>query len=261
VAKTLDAFQLETLREILGVSKTCRKAGVRGELGEIPDRWRERIRQLLVARQMLRAPSGGLMEQIARQANSASPKLGVFRIVHSFLEATGGPLLEDFRSKGAIKRWIYTKALQEWKAKVDESSCLSRTYQLNTDLIIKGYLRKSYPGRIILTRLRLDDLDLGAASYRAKSEAQALCALCGEEEETREHFVLRCKTLAAARDGNSQAMDLTLGVPLARAFDLLTLATPRGADGDINKAILVGKFFHDLWTLRAKLLGLRHTLD
>ena len=91
VAKTLDAFQLETLREILGVSKTCRKAGVRGELGEIPDRWRERKRQLLVARQMLGAPSGGLMELIARQANSVSPKLGVFQVVHEFLEATGPP--------------------------------------------------------------------------------------------------------------------------------------------------------------------------
>jgi len=91
VAKTLDAFQLETLREILGVSKTCRKAGVRGELGEIPDRWRERKRQLLMARQMLGTPSGGLMGKIARQANSASPKLGVFREVHNFLEATGPP--------------------------------------------------------------------------------------------------------------------------------------------------------------------------
>ena len=144
---------------------------------------------------------------------------------------------------------------------MDESSCLLRTYQLATDLEIKGYLRKSYPGRIILTRLRLDDLDLGAASYRGKSATLALCALCGEEAETREHFVLRCRPLAAARDGNSQAMDLALDVPLDRAFDLLTLAIPRGADGDINKAIRVGKLFHDMWTLRAKLLGLRHTLD
>ncbi len=84
---------------------------------------------------------------------------------------------------------------------------------------------KSYPGRIILTRLRLDDLDLGAASYKGKSATLALCALCGEEAQTREHFVLRCRALA----GNSLAIDLTLGVPgrlLARAFDLLTLATP-----------------------------------
>ena len=62
VAKSLDAFHLETLREILGASRTCRKAGVRGELGEIPDVWRERKKQLLVARQMLGTPRGGLME-------------------------------------------------------------------------------------------------------------------------------------------------------------------------------------------------------
>ena len=88
-----------------------------------------------------------------------------------------------------------------------------------------------------------------------------MCALCGEEAETREHFVLRCRPLAAAGDGNNQAMDLALGSPQALAFDLLTLVTPRGAADDIYKAILVGNLFHDLWTLRAKLLGLRHTLD
>ncbi len=32
IAKALNSFQLETLREILGVSKSCRIAGVRGEL-------------------------------------------------------------------------------------------------------------------------------------------------------------------------------------------------------------------------------------
>ena len=91
VAKSLDIFQLETLREILGVSKSCRVAGVRGELGEIPDLWRERKRQLLTARQMLNSPRGSLMEQIARQANRASPKLGIFRVVHKFLEESSGP--------------------------------------------------------------------------------------------------------------------------------------------------------------------------
>ena len=116
VAKSLDAFHLETLREILGASRACRKAGVRGELGEIPDVWRERKKQLLVARQMLRSPKGGLVEKIAHQANSASPKLGIFRVVHSFLEETKGPPLEALRSKGDIKRWIHTMPSQGWKA-------------------------------------------------------------------------------------------------------------------------------------------------
>ena len=58
------------------------------------------------------------MEQIARQANRASPKLGIFRIVHKFLAETNGPPLEEFRNKSDIKRWILTTASREWKAKV-----------------------------------------------------------------------------------------------------------------------------------------------
>jgi len=56
-------------------------------------------------------------------------------------------------------------------------------------------------------------------------------------------------------------MDLALRPPQDLAFDALILATPRGAEDDMNTAVIVGKLFHDLWTLRAKLLGLRVTLD
>ena len=152
-------------------------------------------------------------------------------------------------------------ASQEWKTKVDQSSCLSRTYRLSNPLIIKGYLQKTYPGRCILTRLRLDDLDLGAASFRGKINPWPLCAMCGEEAETREHFVLRCRLLSSVREDNSQTLQLAPTSPLDSALDVLILATPRGAEDDISRAIKVGKLFHELWTLRAKLLGLRLTLD
>ena len=72
---------------------------------------------------------------------------------------------------------------------------------------------------------------------------------------------MRCRPLNAARDANKKAMDLTLRPPQASAFDVLILATPRGAEDDINTAIIVGKLFHDLWALRTKILGLRNTLD
>jgi hypothetical protein len=58
---------------------------VRGELGEVQDVWRERKRKLLLARQMLNSPDGSMMARIAHQANSASPKWGIFRHVESFL--------------------------------------------------------------------------------------------------------------------------------------------------------------------------------
>ena len=88
-----------------------------------------------------------------------------------------------------------------------------------------------------------------------------MCATCGVEAETREHFVLRCSTLAEARATNKQAMDLTQNLPPDTALDTLILASPPGADDDVDRAIKVGKLFHDLWTLRANKLGIRTTLD
>ena len=261
IAKTLDSFHTETLREILGVSSHSVKAGVRGETGEIPDKWRERKRQLLLARQMLTSPRGGLLEKIASQANRSIPKLGIFRVVCNFLEEARGPRLEDFRSRGEIKRWITAMATQEWKTRVEESDRLARTYRLCKTLTIHGYLKRVYPGRQILTRLRIDDLDLGAASYRGMRDQKDPCTLCGVEAETREHFALRCQALQTARIGNKQAMDLIEHSQQDSALDILILAVPQGASDDIPKAMLVGMLLHDLWTLRSKVLGIRQTLD
>ena len=113
VAKALESFHLETLREILGTSDRSMGAGVRGETGEIPDVWRDRKRQMLMARQMLTAPKGGLLCKIAIEANSSSLKLGIFRVVHDFLQQAEGPSIDQFRSKGEIKQWILMKATQE----------------------------------------------------------------------------------------------------------------------------------------------------
>jgi len=260
IAKALDSFHLETLREILGVSRNSRK-GVRGETGELPDVWRERKKQLLTARQMLVAPTGGLMEKVAREANSATPKLGIFRVVNDFLLETAGPSIENFRNKMEIKRWVLTKASEEWKTSVTSSTTLARTYRHSASLALKGYLKRTYPGRQILTRLRIDDLNLGAAGFRGRAEQKDMCAMCGKEAESREHFVLRCNALVEAREANKQAMDLTQNSSQDTALDALILATPPGAAEDIERAIKVGRLFHDLWTLRTKLLGLRITLD
>ncbi len=88
-----------------------------------------------------------------------------------------------------------------------------------------------------------------------------MCAMCGKEAESREHFVLRCNALVEAREADKQAMDLTQNSSQDTALDFLILATPPGAADDIERAIKVGRLFHDLWTLRTKLLGLRITLD
>ena len=137
----------------------------------------------------MRTPPDGGLAAGACSRHSAAPKLGIFRVVHRFLEETKGPPLEEFRNKGDIKRWIHTMASEEWKTKVDESAVLSRTYCLSTSLGMKGYLRRAFPGRAILTRLRIDDLDLGApdTEARTKSRNSAPCA-----ERKRRHGSTSC---------------------------------------------------------------------
>ena len=64
-----------------------------------------------------------------------------------------------------------------------------------------------------------------------------------------------------SREANKQAMDLTRNSTQDTALDVLILATPPGAADDIERAIKVGRLVHDLWTLRAKILGIGMTLD
>ena len=128
---------------------------------------------------------------------------------------------------------------------------------------MKGYLKRTYPGRQILTRIRIDDLTLGAAGCRAAAaDTGAMCKLCGEEPETREqHFTLRCQRLTPAREANRKAIDLTLGVDPELAFEVIILARPAHAADDVERAKTVGSLLHALWNLRTELLGLRPSLD
>ncbi len=164
VAKALDSFHLETLREILEVSSHSVVAGVR-----IPDCWRERTRQLLVARQILTSPRGGLMERIANQANRASPKLGIFRIVDDFLVETKGPPLEDFRSKGEIKKWIGLAGVEsESGRKLPPSPHLPLLQGSPLKATLKGpsradrYLRASRHGSVLRTLKTIQNSAFGS---------------------------------------------------------------------------------------------------
>ena len=200
------------------------------------------------------------MARIAHQAMVASPKWGIFRHVDSFLTEANRDRrrLEDFRSRRDIKAWIRAEASTEWSARVARSSRLARTYPLALSLSMKGYLKRTYPDRQILTRIRIDDLTLGAAGCRAAAaDTGAMCKLCGEKPETREHFTLRCQRLTA----NRKAIDLTLGVDPELAFEVIILARPPHAADDVERAKTVGSLLHALWNLRTELLGLRPSLD
>lgn len=130
------------------------------------------------------------------------------------------------------------------------------TYEDVATLETRGYLKADFKGRQVLTKLRVDDLNLGAASYNAKLEPPPSCSLCGEEPETREHFLLRCQVLKGVRDAHPDVYKLTQGLSSHDAWRTLILARPRGASEDLERAKRVGALVHDLWTSRARALGL-----
>lgn len=253
----LEKFHFKTLREVLGVSSKAPKLGVTGELGELTDIWRERQKQLLVAKQMLRAPHGSLPQRMADVARQGEAKLGIFRLAAEILnDQQAGIDISWFNSKRSIKKWVREWASKEWLQRAQASPSLGATYQDETSLETRGYLNYDFKGRQVLTKLRINDLDLGAAGFRGKAGSPPCCQLCGVEPETREHFLLRCRSLEEVRSLHPDALELTRGHSKPNEWRVLILAWPKGATEDEGRARKVGALAHDLWTARATALRL-----
>ena len=140
---------------------------------------------------------------------------------------------------------------------VQMSERLRDTYSPSEPLRNRGYLDINFRGRRVLTKLRLDDLKLGAAGYKSKSVHQQLCEMCGKEPETRQHFTVRCLALQHVRDRHMQTMRYTERLNMTDAFKTLLLARPPGATENGDRAVAIGALLHDLWEERCRLLDIR----
>jgi hypothetical protein len=265
VRKQLEAFQVAALREILGLSKVAPKLAVFGETGDLPDRWRERRKQLLIGRQMLDSDRSSLPYRVAAEANSAIPKRGLFLRIQNIFESYEGKGrdISDFENKEEIKRWISRRASEEWQRDVAKSTRLFDTYRGSTGLRLRGYLKEDFKGRQILTKLRSDDLELGAASYRGIGSTKVdPCQTCKSNNatESRTHFVLHCPALEGARKIHNEIYEWITKYPPERAMAMVLLAHPYNASDDLTRARSVGAYLHELWTERALILGIRNNL-
>ena len=208
---------------------------------------------------MLKAPHGSLPRRFAEVARRGEEKLGIFRLVDDILnEQKAGFDISAFNSKKNIKKWVREQASREWLLGARASSSLGATYQDELALEPRGYLNFEFKGRQVLTKLRINDLDLGAAGFRAKSGPPSNCQMCGVEPETRQHFLLSCKSLEEVRSLHPDALELTRGHSKPNKWRVLILAWPKGATEDERRARKVGALAHDLWTARATALRLNN---
>ena len=122
--------------------------------------------------------------------------------------------------------------IREWKRGVLLSSRIIDTYQLTSELQLRGYLRSDFRGRVLLTKLRADDLELGAASFRGRGGSLVpACQTCREQGcvESRAHFVLQCAALEPVRRRHPDILKGIRSARPERAMATILLAFPRTA--------------------------------
>ena len=208
---------------------------------------------------MWQAPADSIPKDLASAAMRAEDCKGLFARVNNWLsEVTARPtLISEFRTRSQLRKVVMTAARKEWRDAVKASTRLRDTYSSSETLKMRGYLKIEFRGQRILTKLRLDDLKLGAAGYKSHAAVQTMCALCGKEPETRIHFTVNCPTLQGVRDRHGQTMRLTRNLGLVETYQTLILARPPGATENGDRAMAVGALLYDLWTERCRILGIR----
>ena len=172
------------------------------------DVWREAGRHLSVAHQMLLAPVNSLPRRVAdaalKEAESAAlsshPAQGLFARALLILRNIDGEAadLRKYSRRGLAKA-VHRGAETEWKIRVAASSRLRDSYSAAHTLKRRGYLSIDFPGRQVLLKLRVDDLALGASRWVAERTTLPVCELCRRGPETRQHFVLACRSLQHVR--------------------------------------------------------------
>ena len=245
----LDTFFLSVLRAVLSVSRTASSDGVIGELGTIPDNWRGLLRALTTFSRMLATPASSFVSQFIQGAINAAPDCPFIRLILRTCTCLGLALTQ----RSTSRRWrekakakVRAQAAREWADRVVLQPNLLLAYGPQPVFMLRPYLKgAAFRGRQLLTKLRINDLNLKATSYT--SDASVICPLCGTAPETRTHFVLHCPSLA-----NTRRAYAALIAPLRdrSASDALNMRIICQSTPGDAPAHVVGNFLADLWFTR-----------
>ena len=105
--------------------------------------------------------------------------------------------------------------------------------------------------------LRLDDLPLEAASWGGLASRFKGC-WCGQGDETREHFLLKCPELRDVREAHRGKIPaLEPGRDPASAMRYILLGSEPNAADNVERAPGVGAYVAEAWDVRGRRSG-RH---
>ena len=256
IRERLSLLQAKTLRQVLDSSKSTPRDALFGETGDIPDFWRERRKALNMCHLLLSTPPQSIPGKLALVTREA--KVGLMQRGSLLLTELGLPpdtiLRQD--AKVSIKRSVLATVTTEWRLRIQQQHRLTLTYPPGTQSCLRGYLQHDFKGRRVLSRLRMNDLALGAAGYNLFGPP-TLCKLCGKEPETRVHFTLTCQSLNLARCRHPLPSPL---LTLNEQFQHVILARPQGATESPTLATRMGALVFDLWRERLSILNQTHLM-
>jgi hypothetical protein len=178
----IDTLQLQVLRHVLGLSGTASSEGTLGELGEAPCTIREEKNVLSLYSSLVTAPHlsllARLLTNIMQAATNDHKLLPPFlqQVANILMRNSIAPLTSRDRHSWCLnaKTQLHSKASDMWRARVTQLPHLLYAFPPQRRLSISPYLCiPVFPGRQLVTRIRLDDLPLNAA-HRSRS-ANALC--------------------------------------------------------------------------------------
>ena len=176
--------------------------------------------------------------------SSASKMLEELKIPIEALSEPGAKLL----IKSSFRRFAHKK----WMARVNLQPTLFALYGNSEIMEMQPYLKiPNFRGRRILTKLRLDDLLLNAASFLRKNPKN--CDKCNLHYETRKHFVLGCKWKGymVIREHHKQTVPALNALDPNDAFKQIILIhySPYSLD---TSAPAIGNFLADMWRERER---------
>ena len=255
--KQVETFKLKTMRLCLNVSSTASTDGVLGELGMYPDMGSADRQHVQLLRRFVCAPRGSIPASFARQGLTRPNSGYFFSVGRKILSNLNLPLqtLTMPNAKENLDRAIHSNQESRWQQRITIQPHLQTAFDAGSPLTPQKYLAlEAFKGKTLITKLRIDDLELKAASYNTKN--QGLCPLCLEAAESRTHFILECKELSDIREvhtpmveGLDEAFDLPQMILLK---DTNSLTQPKL----IERAHATGSFLAALWQKRQKTLGL-----
>ena len=258
-------FKMKVMKECLNVSQHCASDGVLGEVGMIPDAGSADRQHLQLLRRFMSAPEDSIPGRFAAAGMSFDSKSSFFTQGKALMAALGIKQ-SDMRgkiAKGLINNKVHEYQQQRWQKRIQDQQHLTNSFTDSDRLKMQPYLRMgSFRGRTVLTKLRLDDLPLRAASFNSGNPR--VCELCKEDAETRVHFVLECPSLAQVRESHAQlATKLNLtpeATTTQRMQRILLTGTHTLHEAQLRqRAHAVGNLLYDLWRNRQRQMGLPQT--